>query len=151
MVTESGAILFYLADRFGRFGPRTDDEKWTMLEWMMFQMSHIGPMFGQVHHFTKFNPGKAPYAEARYLGIAKSLYERLDRRLDGRDYIADRYSIVDMATWPWAGRFDWQTIDLNDYPNVRRWYVALAARPAVQAGWRVPPSAQPLPLPGPKP
>ena len=147
VLSESGAILFYLADKYGRFGPESDTEKWTMLEWMMFQMGHVGPMFGQVHHFTKYNSGKSAYAEERFLGIARGLYEKLDLRLDGRDYICDRYSVVDMATWPWVGRFNWQTIDLHNYPNVMRWYVDIAQRPAVQAAWQVPPSDQPLPMP----
>ena len=147
VLSESGAILFYLADKHDRFGPRDDDEKWTMLEWMMFQMGHVGPMFGQVHHFTKYNAGKSQYAEERYLGIARGLYEKLDLRLASNEYLVGQYSIVDIATWPWVGRFNWQTIDLNDYPNVRRWYVEIAGRPAVQAGWQVPPSDQPLPMP----
>jgi GST-like protein len=146
-LSESGAILFYLADKTGQFLPTDEIERWHALEWMMFQMGHIGPMFGQVHHFTKFNSGKVPYAEERYLNEAKRLYSVLNTRLQGREYIVGAYSIVDMAVWPWVGRFNWQTIDLNDYPEVMRWYLSIAGRPAVQTGWNVPPSDQPLPIP----
>ena len=146
-LSESGAILFYLADKTGQFLPVVGHEKWHALEWMMFQMGHIGPMFGQVHHFTKFNPGKVPYAEERYLNEAKRLYGVLNTRLQGREYIVGEYSIVDMAVWPWIARFNWQSINLNDYPEVRRWYCSIAHRPAVQRGWDVPPSDQPLPMP----
>ena len=118
-----------------------------MMEWMMFQMGHIGPMFGQVHHFVKYNSGKAPYAEERFRAVARTLYGQLDARLQGRDFIVDRYSIVDMATWPWVGRFNWQEIDITEYPNVCRWYLDIAGRPAVQKAWQVPPSDQPLPMP----
>ena len=145
-MSESAAILYYLAEKTGKFLP-PESEKWYALELMMFQMGHIGPMFGQVHHFTRFNPGKAPYAEDRYLAEAKRLYQVLDTRLHGEDYLVGDYSIVDIATWPWVARFNWQTIDLNQYPNVKRWYLSIAARPAVQKGWDVPPSDQPLPIP----
>jgi GST-like protein len=150
-LSESGAILYYLAEKTNMLLPPEGEQRWRGLEWMMFQMGHIGPMFGQVHHFTKFNPGKAPYAQERYLKEAKRLYQVLDTRLEARDYLvgndSGEYSIVDIATWPWVGRFNWQTIDLNDYPNVVRWYLSIAARPAVQKGWNIPPSDQPLPLP----
>jgi GST-like protein len=144
---ESGAILLYLADKTGRFMPTDAGRRWAAMEWLMFQMGSVGPMFGQVHHFVKYNPGKAPYAEERYLAEAKRIYGVLDRRLDGRAYVVDDYSIVDMAIWPWVARYDWQTIDLNDYPNVKRWYLTIAARPAVQRGWDVPKKVQEIPLP----
>ena len=146
-LSESGAILFYLADKTGKFLPADEIERWHALEWMMFQMGHIGPMYGQVHHYTKFNPGKVPYAEERYMNEAKRLYSVLNSRLQGREYIVGAYSIVDMATWPWIARFNWQNIDLNDYPEVVRWYLSVADRPAVQRAWNVPPSDQPLPMP----
>ncbi len=113
----------------------------------MWQMGGVGPMFGQVHHFTKYNPGKAPYAQERYEKEARRLYGVLDRRLEGREYIVDDYSIADMAVWPWAARHNWQEIDLNDFPNVRRWYLTMLDRPAVKRGWNIPETDQPIPVP----
>jgi GST-like protein len=145
---ETGAILMYLAEKSGQFLNTTDrDVYWRTIEWLMWQMGGVGPMFGQVHHFTKYNPGKAPYAQERYETEARRLYGVLDRRLEGRDYIVDDYSIADMAVWPWTARFNWQEIDLNDYPNVRRWYMTMLDRPAVQRAWNIPETDQPLPVP----
>lgn len=144
---ESGAILMYLAMKIDRFLPTAFEARWHVIEWLMWQMGGVGPMLGQVHHFVKFNPGKAPYAEERYLKEAQRLYGVLDRRLDGREFIVDEYSIADMATFPWIARFDWQGIDLNEFPNVKRWYLAVAARPAVQRGYIVPSDAQTIPMP----
>ena len=139
---ESGAILIYLAEKTGQFLSTDAMTRLKTLEWLMWQMGGVGPMFGQVHHFVKYNPGKAPYAEDRYLNEARRLYGVLDKRLGEVEYMAGDYSIADMATWPWTARFDWQTIDLNEYPNVKRWYLAIAERPAVQRGWDVPKKVQ---------
>jgi GSH-dependent disulfide-bond oxidoreductase len=144
---ESGAILLYLAEKTGQLMPTDFTGKWEAMQWLMWQMGHLGPMLGQVHHFVRYNKGKAPYAEERYLKEAHRLYGVLDRRLEGRDYIVGDYSVVDIACWPWISRFEWQTIDLNEYPNVKRWYVAIAARPAVQKGYHVPKYVNDLPLP----
>jgi len=145
---ETGAILLYLAEKTGQFLNTADrDAYWRTMEWLMWQMGGVGPMFGQVHHFTKYNPGKAPYAQERYEKEARRLYGVLDRRLEGREFIVDDFSIADMAVWPWAARHNWQEIDLNDFPNVRRWYMTLYNRPAVQRGWNVPETDQPIPVP----
>jgi GST-like protein len=144
---ESGAILIYLADKAGKLLPKTGEGRYRVIEWLMWQMGGPGPMLGQVHHFVKYNPGKAPYAEERYSKEAHRLYGVLDRRLAGRDYVADDYSIADIAIWPWISRYEWQTIDLDKYPNVNRWYRAIAERPAVQRGYDVPSKTQPIPLP----
>ena len=145
---ETGAILMYLAEKTGQFLNTADrDVYWRTIEWLMWQMGGVGPMFGQVHHFTRYNPDKAPYAKERYENEARRLYGVLDRRLEGRDYIVDDYSIADMAVWPWTARFNWQEIDLNDYPNVRRWYMTMLDRPAVQRAWNIPETDQPLPVP----
>jgi GSH-dependent disulfide-bond oxidoreductase len=144
---ESGAILMYLADKTGKFWPQKAPEKWRVTEWLMWQMGGIGPMLGQVHHFSRYNPGKAPYAEERYLKEAHRLYGVLDKRLGESEYLAGEYSIADIATFPWIARHEWQTIDLNRYPNVKRWYVAIASRDAVQRGYNVPPSDQVIPMP----
>jgi GST-like protein len=144
---ESGAILVYLADRTGRLMPREGESRYRVLEWLMWQMGGIGPFLGQAHHFLHYNKGKAPYAEERYRNEARRLYGVLDRRLDGRDFIAGDYSIADIATWPWIARFAWQEIDLADFPHVRRWYLDIAERPAVQKGYHVPKFVQDIPMP----
>lgn len=147
-VIESAVILLYLAQKAGgRFMPDETTQYWNTLQWLMFQVAHVGPMLGQVHHFTKFNPGIAPYAEERYYKEALRLYRVLDARLDGRDFLAGDYSIADMATWPWIARFNWQTVELSNYPNVLHWYRSIANRPAVQRAWDVPPSDQSVPMP----
>ena len=134
---ESGAILIYLGDKTGRLLPRDGEARYRVIEWLMWQMGGIGPMIGQAHHFLRQNPGKAPYAEERYHKEALRLYGVLDRRLEGRNYIAGDYSIADIATWPWISRFEWHKVDLNQFPNVKRWYVSIAKRPAVQKGYQV--------------
>jgi GST-like protein len=104
----------------------------------MFQMGGVGPMLGQTHHFVKFNPGKSTYAEARYSAENRRLYGVLDKRLAGREYICDKYSIVDIATWPWISRYEWQQMNLNEFPHLKDWYLRVAVRPAVQRGYAVP-------------
>jgi GST-like protein len=144
---ESGAILMYLAEKTGKFLPTDADARWHTIEWLMWQMGGPGPFLGQVHHFVKYNKGKSAYAEERYLTEARRLYGVLDRRLADHEYIVDDYSIADIAVWPWISRFDWQTLNLNDYPNVKRWYLDIAARPAVQTGFHVPKKVQEIPMP----
>ncbi len=145
---ESGAILMYLARKASRLMPNERDRNyWHVMEWLMFQMGGVGPMLGQTHHFVKFNPGKSEYAERRFLAENKRVYEVLDRRLAEHEYLADDYSIADIATWPWISRFEWQTMDLNHFPHLRRWYVDIAARPAVQRGFHVPAKVQEIPMP----
>jgi len=147
---ESGAILMYLAEKYGKFLP-TGNAKWEVIEWLMWQMGGLGPFLGQVHHFAHYNPGKDPYAEERYLREAYRLYGVLDRRLEGRDFIAGpgrgEYTIADIACWPWISRFEWHRLNMHDYPNVRDWYVKLAARPAVQKGYVVPRFVTDVPMP----
>lgn len=147
---ETGAIMLYLADKYGRFQCE-GAEYWRMVEWLMWQMGGLGPMLGQVHHFVKYNSGKSDYAEARYSTEARRLYGVLDRRLESRDFIAGtgrgEYSIADMACWPWISRFEWQDIDLNDFPNIRDWYLRIAERDAVQKGYNVPKFTTDVPMP----
>ena len=142
---ESGAILLWLAEKSGKFLP--DGAKWEAMEWIMWQMGGFGPMLGQAHHFLKFKAGTSAYAEERYGTEAKRLYCVLDRQLQGRDFMIGDYSIVDMATWPWASRFEWQQIDMDEFPNVRDWYLRIADRPAVQKGYDVPKVTTPIPRP----
>jgi GSH-dependent disulfide-bond oxidoreductase len=144
---ESGAILIYLADKTGKLLAKDGAKRYRTIEWLMWQMGGPGPMLGQVHHFVKYNKGKAPYAEERYLKEGHRLYGVLDRRLAEHEYVAGDYSIADIAIWPWISRFEWQTIDLNQYPNVKRWYLAIAARPAVKKGYKVPKDVGDIPIP----
>ncbi|AYE87895.1 MAG: glutathione S-transferase N-terminal domain-containing protein [Sulfitobacter sp.] len=135
---ESGAIMVYLAEKYGRFLPEGQAARAEVMQWLMWQMGGFGPMAGQAHHFLHFNPGKAAYAEDRFGAEVKRLYGVLDKQLEGRDHICGEYSIADMACWPWVSRYEWQQIDLADYPNVRAWYQRLRARDAVQKGYHVP-------------
>jgi GST-like protein len=144
---ESGAILLYLAEKTGRLWPQTFPAKWRVVEWLMWQMGGPGPFLGQTHHFVHFNPGKSAYAEERYSKEARRLWGVLDRQLATVDYVAGDYSIADIAIWPWIARFGWQGVSFADYPHVKRWYLAIAARPAVQKAWNVPGREDPIPLP----
>jgi GST-like protein len=144
---ESGAILIYLAEKTGKFMPKESKGRFEVIEWLMWQMAGFGPMLGQAHHFLKYNKGKAPYAEERFAKEARRLYSVLDRQLASHTFVAGDYSIADMAIWPWASRFEWQGIDLNDFPNVKRWYVEIAKRPAVQKGYHIPAFANDIPMP----
>ena len=144
---ESGAILLYLAEKTGRLWSQDFPTKWRVCEWLMWQMGGPGPFLGQVHHFVKFNPGKSPYAEERYSKEAKRLWDVLDRRLSEEEYLAGDYSIADIAVWPWIARFEWQPVVMDDHPNVKRWYVSIAERPAVQRGWDVLEEGRVLPMP----
>ncbi|MEM8743727.1 MAG: glutathione S-transferase N-terminal domain-containing protein [Pseudomonadota bacterium] len=145
---ESGAILMYLAEKTGKFWPQDFEKKWRTVEWLMWQMGGIGPMIGQAHHFVKNNKGVSEYSEERYVNESKRLYGVLDRRLENNEYMAgDDYTIADMATWPWISRFEWHTVDMNEFPNVVRWYKAIAARPAVEKGYHVPVEQPGIPMP----
>ena len=141
---ESGAILIYLAEKYDRFW---GDDRWQTLEWLMMQMGGVGPMLGQAHHFLRFNPGKAPYAEERYAAEAKRLYTVLDTRLGDAEYLSGSYSIADMATWPWISRYEWQGINWVDHPHLLRWYRVIAGRCAVQRGYNVPKFVNEIPIP----
>ncbi len=145
---ESGAILIYLADKTGKLLARDGEARWRAIEWLMWQMGGVGPMFGQAHHFLKYNRGKAPYAEERYAAEVKRLYGVLDKQLAANEYVAGKdYSIADVAIWPWVSRYDWHIGELKDYPNVIRWYRTVAARPAVQRGYHVPVKQPDIPMP----
>ena len=145
---ESGAILLYLAEKSGQLFPQNANDKWQVMQWLMWQMAGQGPMLGQAHHFLHFNPGKSEYAEERYLLEAKRLYSVLDKQLEGKRYVAiGELTIADIAIWPWVSRYQFHKIDLHDFPNVLEWYLRLAKRPAFQAGYQVPDSEQEILLP----
>ena len=135
---ESGAILVYLAEKSGKFLPRTGGARYKTLEWLMFQMGGVGPMFGQNHHFRRFAPEKIPYGIERYGKETERLYGVMDKRLGAVPCLAGDYSIADIATYPWVSRHDYQEIDLARFPHVKRWFDELSARPAVQRGMKVP-------------
>jgi GSH-dependent disulfide-bond oxidoreductase len=136
---ESGAILVYLAGKTGRFLPASARGKYVALQWLMFQMGHVGPMYGQVHHFLRAAKVEVPYAIERYVKEKDRLYGVLDRRLGAARFLAgDAYTIADIATYPWVARHEWHKTDLATFPNVKRWFDTIAARPAVQRGMAVP-------------
>jgi len=136
---ESGAILVYLAEKTGKLLPAAPRRKYITLQWLMFQMGAVGPFFGQVHHFLRAAKVEVPYAIERYIKEKDRIYAVLDRRLGEVPYLAgDEYTIADIATYPWVARHEWHKTDLNAFPNVKRWFDTVGARPAVQRGMAVP-------------
>jgi GST-like protein len=145
---ESGAILMYLAEKAGhQLLPKDDGRYWSTIQWLMWQKAAFGPMLGLALHYLKFNPGRSTYSEERFRKETHRLYGVLDKQLCSREFlIGDHYTVADIATWPWVARHEFQTVDLNDYPCVMDWYLRIARRPAVQAGWSVPmPDKVPMP------
>ena len=133
-IFESGAILLYLAEKTGRFWPADMRGRYDMMQWLMFQMGGFGPMLGQAHHFRIYAPEKIEYAVNRYTNEAKRLYGVLDTKLSKTEFVAGEYGLADMAIFPWTRSHANQGQNLDEFPNVRRWYDALTARPAVQRG-----------------
>lgn len=134
---ESGAMLMYLAEKTGKFMPAETAARYRVIQWLMFQMGGIGPMFGQAHHFRQYAPSTIPYAVDRYTNEAGRLYNVLDRRLGESEYLAGEYSIADMAVFPWTRSHDRQGQNLDDFANVKRWFEAINARPAVERALKV--------------
>ena len=137
-VFESGAILIYLAEKTGKFLPTAPRARYDVLQWLMFQMGGVGPMFGQNHHFRRSAPEKVPYAIERYQKETDRLYGVLNTRLAREKHLAGEYSIADIATYPWVARHEWHQVDLTKFPHVKRWFDALGQRPAVSKGMAVP-------------
>jgi GSH-dependent disulfide-bond oxidoreductase len=133
---ESGAILIYLAEKTGKF--LSEKNKYVVLQWLMFQMGSVGPMFGQAHHFMRAKKDEIPYGSERYGNEAKRLYGVMDRHLANNEYFAAEYSIADMAIYPWTARHEWHRVDIAGFKNVKRWYDKVGARPAVVKGMAVP-------------
>ena len=134
-VFESGAILLYLAEKYDKF--LNKNYYWEIVQWLFFQMSYVGPMLGQAHQYLFYNPGKSKFAEEKSKGYTKHVYQILDKRLSRREYIVDEYSIADISIWPWTARFERHQINLNEYPNVLRWYLEISNRTAVIKGYNV--------------
>ncbi len=134
-IFESGAILLYLAEKTGRFLPADPRGRYDAIQWLMWQMGGLGPMSGQSFHFNVYAPEKLPYAQDRYAREVARLYGVLDRRLADRPFVAGDYSIADMASYPWIVPHEKLGQDLNDFPNLKRWFDAIAARPATSAAY----------------
>ena len=133
---ESGAILIYLAEKTGKFFSQKN--KYQILQWLMFQMGGVGPMFGQAHHFMRAKKDEIPYGSERYGNEAKRLYGVMNKHFEDHEFFSEEYSIADIATYPWVARHEWHRVDLGEFPNVKRWYDAIGARPAVAKGMAVP-------------
>jgi GST-like protein len=141
-VFESGAILIYLAEKSGKFLPAEPKARSRVLQWLMFQMSGVGPMMGQANVFYRYAPEKIPYAIERYQREVRRLFEVLERQLARHPYLAgDEFSIADIATWPWVGVYGWAGVSDEGLPHLKRWLALVAERPAVQRGRNLPPSA----------
>ena len=138
VVFESGAILIYLAEQSGKLLPEHPDKRSVVLQWLMFQMGGIGPMQGQAHVFFRYAPEKIEYAINRYQNETFRLYKVLDDQLKEKEYLADDFSIADIATWPWVRRHKWAGVEIEKLSNLRRWMVNLENRPAFQKGIEVP-------------
>ena len=135
---ESGAILLYLAEKTGKLLPKAVAPRYQAVQWLMFQMGGVGPIFGQVHHFLRAAKEQVPYAIERYTKETQRLYGVLNSQLGRSEYLAGEYSVADIATYPWVARYEWHRTDLNAYPNVKRWFEAIGRRPAVVKGMQVP-------------
>ena len=136
---ESGAILIYLAEKMDRFLPRDARTRILTIQWLMFQMGNVGPMFGQAHHFIRNAKEQVPYGIKRYSDETRRLYGVMQKRLSEAEYLAGaEYTIADIATYPWVARIEWHKVDLADFPAVKRWFDAIGRRPAVPKGMAVP-------------
>lgn len=136
-VFESGAILAYLAEKTGQFYGETARQRLDVMQWLFWQMGGLGPMAGQNHHFNAYAPEPVPYAIDRYVKETARLYAVMDRQLADRPFLAGDYSIADMASYPWVVSHERQKQDLNDFPNVKRWYAAISERPATKRAYAV--------------
>ncbi|MDJ0517677.1 MAG: glutathione S-transferase N-terminal domain-containing protein [Trichodesmium sp. MO_231.B1] len=136
-IFESGAILLYLAEKTSRFIPENPGDRYTVIQWLMFQMGGVGPMLGQAHHFRQYAPEKIPYAIERYTNEASRLYRVLDQQLSQLEYVAGDYSIADMAIYPWIVSHEKQGQNLADFPNLKRWFETVGQRPGVSRGLAV--------------
>ena len=145
-IFESGAILIYLGEKSSKFYETEDRLK--INQWLMAQMGYVGPIIGQHHQFHHYNPGKSKFGEERYFKITKSIYKDLDERLEHSKFLAgEKYSIADIATWPWIARHEWHDVGLKNYKNLARWYLEIADREAVVKGYSFMDKEAKIPLP----
>ena len=145
-IFESGAILIYLGEKSNKFYETEDRLK--INQWLMAQMGYVGPIIGQHHQFHHYNPGKSKFGEERYFKITKSIYKDLDERLEQSKFLAgEKYSIADIATWPWIARHEWHDVGLKNYKNLTRWYLEIADREAVVKGYNFMDKEAKIPLP----
>jgi len=143
---ESGAIMIYLAEKANQLLSKDLRKRIKVIEWLMWQKAGFGPMLGQAHHFLHYNKGKAPYAEERYRSEANRLYSVLNKQLSKSPFVVEDYSIADIAIWPWVSRYEWQEINLSEFPNVRSWYKRILAREPVQKGYHIPTQLSDIPI-----
>ncbi|MEW6767039.1 MAG: glutathione S-transferase N-terminal domain-containing protein [Pseudomonadota bacterium] len=136
-IFESGAILMYLAEKHDRYLPNSIRQRYDVMQWLMWQMGGLGPMCGQAHHFRQYVQTPIPYAVDRYTNEVDRLYGVLDHRLADREYIAEEYSIADMACWPWIKPYKGQGQELDAFANLKRWFLEMNKRPKVKEGWNV--------------
>ena len=145
-IFESGAILIYLGEKSKKF--YDVDDRLKINQWLMAQMGYVGPIIGQHHQFHHYNPGKSKFGEERYFKITKSIYQDLDDRLQQSKYLAgEKYSIADIATWPWIARHEWHDIGLKNYKNLARWYLEISDREAVIKGYNFMKKGEAIPKP----
>ncbi len=138
-VFESGAILIYLAEKTGKLLPTDQKHRFLVLEWLMFQMGSVGPMFGQLNHFKRYAPETIPYAINRYEKETLRLYGVLDGQLAQNDYVCGDYSIADIAIFPWVASYEFQGLTLDNHSHLKRWFATMQSRPAVAKGMNIPP------------
>ena len=145
IIFESGAILLYLAKKYNKF--LNEKDYWNVIQWLFFQMAYVGPMLGQAHQYLFYHKGKSEFAEEKSRGYTNNVYEILNTQLSKYNYVCNEYSIADIAVWPWIARFKRHQINLKKYPNVLRWYLNIAKRPAVIKGYNIIGDFDEIPVP----
>ena len=145
IIFESGAILLYLAKKYNKF--LNEKDYWNVIQWLFFQMAYVGPMLGQAHQYLFYHKGKSEFAEEKSRGYTNNVYEILNTQLSKYNYLCNEYSIADIAVWPWIARFKRHQINLKKYPNVLRWYLNIAKRPAVIKGYNIIGDFDEIPVP----
>ena len=145
IIFESGAILLYLAKKYNKF--LNEKDYWNVVQWLFFQMAYVGPMLGQAHQYLFYHKGKSKFAEEKSRGYTNNVYEILNTQLSKYNYLCKEYSIADIAVWPWIARFKRHQINLKKYPNVLRWYLNIAKRPAVIKGYNIIGDFDEIPVP----
>ncbi len=145
IIFESGAILLYLAKKYNKF--LNEKDYWNVIQWLFFQMAYVGPMLGQAHQYLFYHKGKSKFAEEKSRGYTNNVYEILNTQLSKYNYLCNEYSIADIAVWPWIARFKRHQINLKKYPNILRWYLNIAKRPAVIKGYNIIGDFDEIPVP----